>query len=113
MSAFEGSQWAELEQLRELEAKIDEDRQQLVHLRATLEQERSGWGNSGAARRRARNVYRRINDDKGGSQPLVFTRTSQNITAAAILLWMMLVPSTMEGRQIRNELLEFLKCAAE
>jgi hypothetical protein len=42
VSAPEGSWRAELEQLRELEAKINEDRQQLVHLRATLEQERSG-----------------------------------------------------------------------
>jgi hypothetical protein len=32
---------AELEQLRKLEAKVDEDHQQLVHLKATLEQERS------------------------------------------------------------------------
>jgi hypothetical protein len=36
VSAPEGSQRAELEQLRELEAKIEEDRQQLVHLRAIL-----------------------------------------------------------------------------
>jgi hypothetical protein len=81
-----------------------------VHLWATLEQERSSWGNSGAARRRARDIYRRINDDEGGSQPLVFTRASQNVTAAAILLWTMPVPSTTEGRQIRNELRELLEC---
>jgi hypothetical protein len=49
VSAPVGSQWAELEQLRELEAKVDEDYQQLVHLRATLEQGRSGQGDGGAA----------------------------------------------------------------
>jgi multidrug resistance efflux pump len=86
VSAPEGSQRAKLKQLRELEAKTDEDHQQLVQLQATLEQERSGWGDGGAARRRARDVYRRINDDEGGDQPPVFTRASQNIAAAAILL---------------------------
>jgi hypothetical protein len=98
--APEGSRRAELEQLRELEAKIDEDRQQLVHLQATLEQERSGRGDDGAARCRAHDVYRRINDDEGGNQPPAFARASQNIAAMAILLRTMPEPSTAEGRQV-------------
>jgi hypothetical protein len=76
VSTPEGSQRAKLEQLCELEAKIDEDHQQTVHLRATLEQERSGQGDDRAARCGARDVYRRINDDEGGDQPLVFARAS-------------------------------------
>jgi hypothetical protein len=63
-----------------------------VHLRATLEQERSGRGDGGAARRRARDVYRRINNDERGEQPPPFARASQNVAAAAILLWTMPAP---------------------
>jgi hypothetical protein len=86
MSAPKESRWAKLEQLHKLKAKIDEDRQQLVHLRATLEQECSGQGDGGAARRRARDIYHRINNDEGGDQPPLFVRASQNIIAVAILL---------------------------
>jgi hypothetical protein len=49
MSAPVGTHQAELEQLRELKAKVNEDRRQLVHLQATLEQGRSGRGDGGAA----------------------------------------------------------------
>jgi hypothetical protein len=66
VSALEESQRVELEQLCELKTKIDEDRQQLVHLWATLKQERSSRGDGGAARHRARDVNRRINNNKGG-----------------------------------------------
>jgi hypothetical protein len=111
VSALEGSRWAELEQLRELEAKIDEDRQWLVHLRATLEQERSGKGDGGVAQRRARDVYCRINNDEGGDQPPLFARASQNVAMVAILLRTMLVPSTTEGRQVHDELRGLLECA--
>jgi hypothetical protein len=66
VSAPEGSQGAELKQLHKLEAKIEVDHRQLVHLRATLERERSGRGDSGLAQRKACDVYRRINNDEGG-----------------------------------------------
>jgi hypothetical protein len=112
MSALVGSQRVKLEQLRELEAKIDEDRQQLVHLWATLEQERSIRGNSEAARHRACDVNRHINNDEGGNQPLFFRRASQNVATATILLRTMPEPSTTEGQQVRNELRGLLECAA-
>jgi hypothetical protein len=83
-----------------------------VHLWATLEQGHSGRGDGGAARHKARNVNRRINNDEGGDQPLFFARASQNITAVAILLWTMLESSTVEGRQVRNKLRGLLECAA-
>jgi hypothetical protein len=111
MSAPVGTHQAELEQLRELEAKVDEHRQQLVHRWATLEQWRSGRGDGRAARPRARDINRRINNDKGGDQPPVFARASQNVAAAAILLWTMPEPSTIEGRQVRNKLHVLLECA--
>jgi hypothetical protein len=66
MSTPVGSWRAELEQLCELKAKISEDCQQLVHLQATLEQERSGRGDGGAAWHRARDVNCCINNDEGG-----------------------------------------------
>jgi hypothetical protein len=97
MSAPVGTRQAELEQLRELEAKVNGDRRQLVHLRATLEKGHFGCGDGGAARHRARDVNRRINSDEGGDQPPVFARVSQNVAAVAILLRMMPEPSTTEG----------------
>jgi hypothetical protein len=109
--APEGSQRAELEQLRELEAKIEEDCRQLVHLRATLEQERSDRGDDGLARHRARDAYCRINNDEGGEQPPPFARASQNVAATAILLRTMPAPSIVKGRQVRDELRGLLECA--
>jgi hypothetical protein len=96
----------------ELEAKIDEDCQQLVHLQASLEQECSGLGDGGAAWRRARDVYHRINNNEGDDQPPLFARASQNVIAAVILLRMMPVPSTVEGQQVRDKLRGLLECAA-
>jgi hypothetical protein len=110
VSALERSRRAELGQLCELEAKIDEDCQQLVHLQATLEQERSGRGDGGVARHGARNIYRRINIDEGGDQPPFFARASQNIATVAMLLRTMLEPSTAEGQQVHNELRGLLEC---
>jgi hypothetical protein len=112
VSAPEGSRRAELEQLRELEAKTNEDCQQLLHLRATLEQERSSRGDDEVARRRARDVYQHINDDERGEQPPPFARASQNVAAAAILLRTMPAPSTAEGCQVCDELRGLLECAA-
>jgi hypothetical protein len=83
-----------------------------VHLRATLEQERSGRGDGGVAQRRARDVYRRINNDERGDQPPPFARDSQNVTMVIILLRTMLVPTTMEGQQVRDELHRLIECAA-
>ena len=87
----------DLEQLRELQAKVEQDRLLLQQLRATLEQEQRGRGDGGTARLGARDVNRRINDDEGGEQPPVFNRASQNIAAAAILVQAMPEPSTTEG----------------
>lgn len=71
-SAPEGHQGAQHEQLHELEAKLEEDRRRLQQLRNTLKQECRGDGR--AARLRARDVQRRINEDEGGDQPLAFNR---------------------------------------
>ena len=92
----------DLEQLRELQAKVDQDRLLLQQLRDTLEQEQRGRGDGGGARWRARDVHHRINNDEGGEQPAIFNRASQNIAAAAMLVRTMPEPSTTEGRWVRG-----------
>ena len=84
--------------------KVEQDRLLLQQLRDTLEREQRGRGDGGAARRRARDVNHRINNNEGGEQPPIFNRASQNITAAAMLLRMMPEPSTSEGRRVHGEL---------
>ena len=76
----------DLEQLHELQAKVDQDRLLLQQLRDTLEQEQRGRGDGGGARRRARDVHHRINNDEGGEQPPIFNRASQNIVEEAMLV---------------------------
>ena len=65
-STPEGHRRPKLEQLKELEAKLKEDRRRLQQLRATLEQEQLARGDGGAARCRTRVINRRINEDMGG-----------------------------------------------
>ena len=59
----------DLEQLDELEARLEEERTRLRQLRETLEQDQSAQGDGGVARRRARDVNRRIVEDDGGITP--------------------------------------------
>ena len=94
----------DLEQLRELQAKVDQDRLLLQQLRDTLEQEQQGRGDGGGARQRAHDVHRRINNDEGSEQPPIFNRASQNVVAAAMLVRAMPEPSTTEGRRVHGEL---------
>jgi hypothetical protein len=44
----------------------------LVHLKTTLEQEHSGRGDVGVARRKAHDAYHRINNNEGDEQPPPF-----------------------------------------
>ena len=101
----------DLGQLRELQAKVEQDQLLLQQLRDTLEQEQRGRGDGGAARRRARDVNHHINNDEGGEQPPIFNRASQNIAAAAMLLQTMPEPSTSEGRWAHGELRDLLETA--
>jgi hypothetical protein len=59
----------DLEQLDELEARLEEERTRLRQLRETLEQDQSARWDGGAARRCARDVNRRIVEDDGGITP--------------------------------------------
>ena len=103
-AAPEELQRLDLEQLHELQAKVDQDRLLLQQLRDTHKQEQRGCGDGGRARRRAHDVHRRINNDEGSEQPPIFNRASQNIAAAAMLVRAMPEPSTTEGRRFHGEL---------
>ena len=94
----------DLEQLDELEARLEEERVRLRQLRETLVQDQSARGDEGAARHRARDVNRRIVEDERGDNPPVFSTASQNVMAAALLLRAMHEPSTPEGRRVRQGL---------
>jgi hypothetical protein len=95
-----GGQGTQLEQLCEMQAKLDEETGRLVQLRQNIEQEWAGRALARGARHRARDVQRRIIDDARTGLPLAFSRAGQNLAAAAMLLRTMPEPSTTEGRRI-------------
>jgi hypothetical protein len=106
-----GGQGTQLEQLREMQAKLDEETGRLKQLRQNLEQEWVGRALAGGARHRARDVQRRIIDDARAGLPPTFNGASQNLAAAAMLLRTMPEPSTTEGRRIQGELKDILENA--
>jgi hypothetical protein len=106
-----GGQDTQLEQLREMQAKLDEEAGWLVQLRQNIEQEWVGRALAGGARHRARDVQRRIVDDARAGLPPAFGGAGQNLAAAAMLLRTMPEPSTTEGRRIQGELKDLLEDA--
>jgi hypothetical protein len=103
-----GGQDTQLEQIREMQAKLDEEAGQLVQLRQNIEQEWAGRALAREARHQAQNVQRRITDDARARLPPASSGVSQNLAAAAILLRAMPEPSTTEGRRIQGELKNLL-----
>jgi hypothetical protein len=107
-----GGQDTQLEQLREMQAKLDEETGRLVQLRQNIEQEWAGRALVGGARHWARDVQRRIIDNARAGLPPAFSGAGQNLAAAAMLLRTMLEQSTTEGRRIQGELKDLLENAA-
>ena len=103
-------QQAQLAQLREHEAKLDEERRQTQKLHHTLEQGRTGHGTG--ARESGRVARERILAEGREGSPLALPRASQKITAAALLIRAMPEPSTPEGRNLRKEAQVLLEEAA-
>jgi hypothetical protein len=95
-----GGQDTQLEQIHEMQAKLDEEAGQLVQLRQNIEQEWAGRALAGEARHRARDVQRRIVDDAKARLSPASSRVGQNLAAAAMLIRAMPEPSTTEGRRI-------------
>jgi hypothetical protein len=81
-----GGQDTQLEQIREMQAKLDEEAGQLVQLRQNIEQEWAGRALAGEERHQARDVQRRIVDDARARLPPASSGVGQNLAAAAILL---------------------------
>jgi hypothetical protein len=106
-----GGQDTQLEQFREMQAKLDEEAEQLVQLRQNIEQEWVGRALAGGARHRARDIQRRIVDDARAGLPPAFSGAGQNLATAAMLLRTMSEPSTTEGRRIQGELKNLLEDA--
>jgi hypothetical protein len=94
-----GGQDTQLEQFREMYAKLDEE-------------EWAGRALAGEACRRTRDVQRRIVDDARAGLPSAFSGVGQNLAAAAMLLRTMPEPSTTEGRRIQGKLKDLLEDAA-
>jgi hypothetical protein len=107
-----GGQDAQLEQIREMQARLDEEAGQLVTLRQNIGQEWAGRAPVGEARHLAQDVQHRITDDARARLPPVSCGVGQNLAAAAILLRAMPEPSTTEGRRIQGELKNLLEDAA-
>jgi hypothetical protein len=107
-----GGQDTQLEQIREMQAKLDEEAGQLVQLRQNIEQEWAGRALAGEARHQAQDVQRRITDDARARLPPASSGVGQNLAAATILLRAMPEPSTTEGQRIQGELKNLLEDAA-
>jgi hypothetical protein len=107
-----GGQDAQLEQIHEMQARLDEEAGQLVQLRQNIGQERAGRAPAGEARHLAQDVQHRITDNARARLPRASSGVGQNLAAAAILLRAMPEPSTTEGRRIQGELKNLLEDAA-
>jgi hypothetical protein len=107
-----GGQDTQLEQIREMQAKLDEEAGQLVQLWQNIEQEWAGRALDGEARHRAWDVQRCIVDDARATLPPASSGVGQNLAAAAILLRAMPEPSTTKGRRIQGELKNLLEDVA-
>jgi hypothetical protein len=97
-----GGQDTQLEQIREMQAKLDEEVGQVVQLRQNIEQEWADRALAGEARHQARDVQRHIADDAKARLPRASSGVSQNLAAAAMLLRAMPEPSATEGRRIQG-----------
>jgi hypothetical protein len=95
-----GGQDTQLEQLREMQAKLDEEAGRLVQLRQTIEQEWPGRALAGGACHWSRDVQRRMVDNARAGLHPAFSGVGQNLAAAAMLLRTMPEPSTTKGRRI-------------
>jgi hypothetical protein len=107
-----GGQDTQLEQIRKMQAKLDEEAGQLLQLRQNIGQEWAGRALAGEACHQAQDVQRRITDDARARLPPASSGVGQNLAVAAILLRAMPEPSTTEGRRIQGELKNLLEDVA-
>jgi hypothetical protein len=102
----------QLEQIREMQARLDEGAGTLEPIRRDIGQEWAGQPPAGEARHLPQGIQHCIADDVRVRPPPVSSGVGQNLAAAAILLRAMPEPSTTEGRRIQGELNNLLEDAA-
>jgi hypothetical protein len=107
-----GGQDAQLEQIREVQARLDEGAGTLEQSRRNIGQEWADRALAGEARHLPQGIQHRIADDVRARPPLASSGVGQNLVAAAILLRAMPEPSTTEGWRIQGELKNLQKDAA-
>jgi hypothetical protein len=107
-----GGQDAQLEQIRKMQARLDEEAGQLVQLRQNIRQEWAGRAPASEARHLSQDVQHRIADDARARLPPASSGVGQNLAVTAILLRAMPEPSTTEGRRIQGELKNLLEDVA-
>jgi hypothetical protein len=107
-----GGQDTKLEQIREMQARLDEGAGTLEPFRRNIGQEWADQDPAGEARHLPQGIQHRIVDDVRARPPPASSGVSQNLAAAAILLRAMPEPSTTEGRRIQGELKNLLEDAA-
>jgi hypothetical protein len=107
-----GGQDIQLEQIREMQARVDGEAGRLVQLWQNIEQEWAGRSLVGEACHQAQDIRHCIVDNARAALPLAVSGSGQDLAAAAMLLRAMPEPSTTEGRRIQGELKNLLEGAA-
>jgi hypothetical protein len=102
----------QLEQIREMQARLDEGAGTLEPFRRDIGQEWAGQPSAGEARHLPQGIQHRIADDVRARPPPASSGVGRNLAAAAILLRAMPEPSTTEGRRIQGELKNLLEDVA-
>jgi hypothetical protein len=106
-----GGQDTQLEQIHEMQVRLDEGVGTLEPFRRDIGQEWAGQAPAREARHLPQGIQHRIADDVGARPPPASSGVGQNLAAAAILLCAMPEPSTTEGRRIQGELKNLLEDA--
>jgi hypothetical protein len=107
-----GGQDAQLEQIREMQARLDEGAGTLEQFWRNIGQEWADQVPAEEARHLPQGIQHRIVDDVRARPPPASSGVGQNLAAATILLRAMPEPSTTEGRRIQGELKNLLEDAA-
>jgi hypothetical protein len=107
-----GGQDTQLEQIREMQARLDEGEGTLEPFRRNIGQEWANQAPAGEACHPPQGIQHRIADNVRARPPPASSGVGQNLAAAAILLRAMPKPSTTEGRRIQGELKNLLEDAA-
>jgi hypothetical protein len=107
-----GAHDPQLEQIRGVQARLDEGAGALEPIRRDVGQAWAGQSPAGEIRHLPQGFQHRVADDVRIRPPPASSGVGQNLAAAAMLLRAMPEPSTTEGRRIQEELKNLLEGAA-